>query len=177
HQSTLEIEGSQQRQMEAIGRLAGNTAHDFNNLAGAIMMATDVLLNAHRPTDPSFEDIMQIKQNANRAAGLVRQLLAFSRRQTMRPQVLQLGEVLSELSIGMLKRINGETVTLDVKHGRDLWPVKADLNQFEQAIVNLAVNARDAMPKGGRLTIRTRNVPREACTAFGDKLLSPADYL
>ena len=83
--------------METIGRLAGSVAHDFNNLLGAIMMATDFLLNAHRPTDPSFQDIMQIKQNANRAASLVRQLLAFSRKQTLRPQVLDLGEAVSDL--------------------------------------------------------------------------------
>jgi two-component system cell cycle sensor histidine kinase/response regulator CckA len=120
---------------------------------------------------------MQIKQNANRAAGLVRQLLAFSRRQTMRPQMLQLGDVLSDLSTGLLKRIIGETVKLDVKHGRDLWPVKADLNQFEQVIVNLAVNARDAMPGGGRLSIATRNITREGCAEFGERLLVPADYV
>ena len=98
-QRTLENQVDQQQKMETIGRLAGNIAHDFNNLLGAIMMATDFLLNAHRPTDPSFQDIMQIKQNANRAASLVRQLLAFSRKQTMRPQVLDLGEALSDLTV------------------------------------------------------------------------------
>ena len=100
---------------------------------------------------------MQIKQNANRAASLVRQLLAFSRRQTLRPQVLDLGETLSDLTM-LLKRLLGEKVELDVVHGRDLWPVKADVSQFEQVIVNLAVNARDAMPDGGKLTVRTANV-------------------
>ena len=117
--------------METIGRLAGNIAHDFNNLLGAIMMATDFLLNAHKPTDPSFQDIMQIKQNANRAASLVRQLLAFSRKQTMRPQVIDLGEALSDLTV-LLRRLIGENVTLDVPQVRDLWPVKADVGQFEQ---------------------------------------------
>ena len=120
------------------------------------MMATDFLLNAHRPTDPSFQDIMQIKQNANRAAALVRQLLAFSRRQTLRPQVLDLGEVLSDLNM-LLRRLIGENVKLDVVHGRDLWPVRADISQLEQVIVNLAVNARDAMPDGGKLMVRTTN--------------------
>jgi two-component system cell cycle sensor histidine kinase/response regulator CckA len=124
------------------------------------MMATDFLLNAHKPTDPSFQDIMQIKQNANRAASLVRQLLAFSRKQTMRPVVLDLGEALSDLTV-LLKRLIGENVTLDVPQVRDLWPVKADVHQFEQVIINLAVNARDAMPLGGRLTLRTRNVGAE----------------
>jgi two-component system cell cycle sensor histidine kinase/response regulator CckA len=118
----------------------------------------DLLLANHRPTDPAFQDIMQIKQNANRAASLVRQLLAFSRRQTLRPEVLDLGETLSDLSM-LLRRLLGERVDLDFKHGRDLWPVKVDVNQFEQVIVNLAVNARDAMPDGGKLSIRTRNVP------------------
>src|SRR5262249_43830895 len=98
-QRTLENQVNQQQKMETIGHLAGNIAHDFNNLLGAIMMATDFLLNAHKPTDPSFQDIMQIKQNANRAASLVRQLLAFSRKQTMRPQVIDLGEALSDLTM------------------------------------------------------------------------------
>ena len=94
-QRTLENQLNQQQKMESVGQLAGGIAHDFNNVLSAIMMATDFLLNAHKPTDPSFQDIMQIKQNANRAAALVRQLLAFSRKQTLRPQVLDLGEALS----------------------------------------------------------------------------------
>ena len=151
-QRELENKVTQQQKMELVGQLAGGIAHDFNNVLSAIMMATDFLLNAHRPTDPSFQDIMQIKQNANRAASLVRHLLAFSRKQTMRPQVLDLGEVLSDLTM-LLRRLIGEKVTLDVVHGRDLWPVKVDISQFEQVIVNLAVNARDAMPDGGRLHV------------------------
>jgi two-component system cell cycle sensor histidine kinase/response regulator CckA len=156
-QRTLENQVNQQQKMETIGRLAGNIAHDFNNLLGAIMMATDFLLNAHRPTDPSFQDIMHIKQNTNRAASLVRQLLAFSRKQTLRPQVIDLGEALSDLTV-LLRRLIGENVTLDVPQVRDLWPVRADVGQFEQVIINLAVNARDAMPLGGKLTLRTSNV-------------------
>ena len=147
-QRVLQSSSTRREKMNSIGQLAGGMAHDFNNVLSAIMMATDFLLNAHKPTDPSFQDIMQIKQNANRAASLVRQLLAFSRRQTLRPQVLDLGEMLFDLGM-LLRRLLGERVTLDVKHGRDLWPVKADLSQFEQVIVNLAVNARDAMPDGG----------------------------
>jgi len=176
-QRTLEAQFAQSQKMQAVGQLAGGVAHDFNNVLTAIIGYADLLLANQRPTDPSFTDLMQIKQNANRAAGLVRQLLAFSRRQTMRPQVLQLGDVLSDLSIGMLKRIIGETITLEVKQGRDLWPVKADLNQFEQVIVNLAVNARDAMPNGGKLVIKMQNVTREECGAFGEKLLIPGDYV
>ena len=164
-QRALENQLAQQQKMETIGRLAGSVAHDFNNLLGAIMMATDFLLNAHRPTDPSFQDIMQIKQNANRAASLVRQLLAFSRKQTLRPQVLDLGEAVSDLTV-LLRRLIGENVQLNVVHGRDLWPVKADIGQFEQSIINLAVNARDAMPDGGRLTLRTANVGADESARF-----------
>src|SRR5580692_6799865 len=167
-QRELENKVTQQQKMELVGQLAGGIAHDFNNVLGAIMMATDFLLNAHKPTDPSFADIIQIKQNANRAASLVRHLLAFSRKQTLRPQVLDVGEVLSDLTM-LLRRLIGEKVTLDVVHGRDLWAVKVDISQFEQVVVNLAVNARDAMPDGGRLTLRTANVTAPECERFNAK--------
>ena len=175
-QRELENKVTQQQKMDLVGQLAGGIAHDFNNVLSAIMMATDFLLNAHRPTDPSFQDIMQIKQNANRAASLVRHLLAFSRKQTLRPQVLDLGEVLSDLNM-LLKRLIGEKVSLEVVHGRDLWPVKADISQFEQVIVNLAVNARDAMPGGGRLTVRTSNLTANACERYQAKGMPAADYV
>jgi len=175
-QRTLQESFAQSQKMQAIGQLAGGIAHDFNNVLTAIIGYSDLLLANHRPTDPSFQDIMQIKQNANRAAGLVRQLLAFSRRQTLRPQILQLGEVLSELQM-LMRRLVGETIELDVVHGRDLWLVKADLNQFEQVIVNLVVNARDAMSDGGRITLRTRNVAAAECAAFNEKALTAADYV
>ncbi|HET9616884.1 MAG TPA: response regulator [Pseudolabrys sp.] len=175
-QRTLENRIYQQQKMESVGQLAGGIAHDFNNVLSAIMMATDFLLNAHKPTDPSFKDIMQIKQNANRAAALVRQLLAFSRKQTLRPQVLDLSEVLSDIGM-LLKRLIGEKVALEVTHGRDLWPVKADISQFEQVIVNLAVNARDAMPDGGKLTLRTANVEAKDSGSFGTKGMPSGDYV
>src|SRR5580658_7215726 len=175
-QREFETKVTQTQKMELVGQLAGGIAHDFNNVLSAIMMATDFLLNAHKPTDPSFQDIMQIKQNANRAASLVRHLLAFSRKQTMRPQVLDLGEVLSDLNM-LLKRLIGEKVTLDVVHGRDLWPVKADISQFEQVIVNLGVNARDAMPDGGRLSVRTLNVNASECERYHAKGMPAADYV
>ena len=174
-QRTLQENFAQSQKMQAIGQLAGGIAHDFNNVLTAIIGYSDLLLVNHRPTDPSFQDIMQIRQNANRAAGLVRQLLAFSRRQTLRPQVLQLADVLSELQM-MLRRLVGEKIELEVEHGRDLWLVKADLNQFEQVIVNLVVNARDAMSEGGRITLRTRNVAAEDCAAFGEKSLPAGEY-
>ncbi len=135
-----------------------------------------MLLASHRPTDPAFQDINQIKQNANRAAALVRQLLAFSRRQTLRPQVLQLGDVLSDLQ-EMMKRLVGERITLELRHGRDLWLVKADLNQFEQVLINLIVNSRDAMPDGGKIILRTRNVITSECGAYNEPSLVPNDYV
>lgn len=166
----------QAQKMQAVGQLAGGIAHDFNNVLQVIINASEFLLASHKPTDPSFPDIMQIKQNAYRAASLVRQLLAFSRRQTLRPQVLEFGDVLSDLSL-MLKRVVADKVTLDVRHGRDLWPVKADLGQLEQVIVNLAVNARDAMPDGGKLSLHTSNVPAAACAELGHDHLPAADYV
>jgi two-component system, cell cycle sensor histidine kinase and response regulator CckA len=175
-QRTLQENLAQSQKMQAIGQLAGGVAHDFNNVLTAIIGYSDLLLANHRPTDPSFQDIMQIKQNANRAAGLVRQLLAFSRRQTLRPQTLQLNDVLSELQM-LLRRLVGETIQLDVIHSRDLWLVKADLNQFEQVIVNLVVNARDAMPDGGKITLRTRNIPASECRRLRDMAVVPADYV
>jgi len=176
-QRNLEKQFAQSEKMKTVGQLAGGVAHDFNNVLSAIMMATDFLLNAHKPTDPSFQDIMQIKQNANRAASLVRHLLAFSRRQTLRPQVLDLGEALSDLSM-LLRRVIGEKVTLEVVHGRDLWPVKTDLSQLEHVIVNLAVNARDAMPDGGKVTVRTSNVSTDECGKKYDyKGMPAADYI
>ena len=175
-QRALESQFAQSQKMQAVGQLAGGIAHDFNNVLSAIMMATDFLLNAHRPTDPSFQDIMQIKQNANRAASLVRQLLAFSRRQTLRPQVLDLGEVLSDLTM-LLRRLIGEKVSPELTHGRDLWLVKADISQFEQVIVNLAVNARDAMPDGGKLLVRTANVTAAESARYGESVLPRADYV
>ena len=175
-QRTLKENFAQSQKMQAIGQLAGGIAHDFNNVLTAIIGYSDLLLANHRPTDPSFQDIMQIKQNANRAAGLVRQLLAFSRRQTLRPQVLQLGDVMSDLQM-LMRRLVGEKIEVDLRHGRDLWLVKADLNQFEQVIINLVVNARDAMPSGGTITLRTKNVPAADCAALGEDVLLPGDYV
>ena len=173
---TLENQINQSQKMDMVGQLAGGIAHDFNNVLSAIMMANDFLLNAHKPTDPSFQDIMQIKQNATRAATLVRQLLAFSRKQTLRPQVLDLGDALSDLTM-LLRRLIGEKVKFDPVHGRDLWPVKVDVSQFEQVIVNLAVNARDAMPDGGKLTIKTANVSAQQAEKLSYKGMPPADYV
>ena len=175
-QRTLQESFAQAQKMQAVGQLAGGVAHDFNNVLTAILGYSDLLLANHRPTDPAFQDIMQIKQNANRAAGLVRQLLAFSRRQTLRPEVLQLGDVVAELQ-NMMRRLVGEKIEIDVKHGRDLWLVKADLNQLEQVVINLVVNARDAMPEGGRITVRTRNLAAEEAGRFGEASLTSGDFV
>ncbi|CDX36613.1 Sensor kinase [Mesorhizobium sp. ORS 3359] len=175
-QKALEGQMAQSQKMQAVGQLAGGIAHDFNNVLTAIIMASDLLLTNHRPSDPSFPDIMNIKQNANRAASLVRQLLAFSRKQTLRPEVLNLTDVLADLRM-LLARLVGNDIKLKIDHGRDLWPVKVDIGQFEQVVVNLAVNARDAMPSGGDLTVRTRNVTAEECKSFAYRELTPADYV
>ena len=175
-QKALEGQMAQSQKMQAVGQLAGGIAHDFNNVLTAIIMASDLLLTNHRPSDPSFPDIMNIKQNANRAASLVRQLLAFSRKQTLRPEVLNLTDVLADLRM-LLARLVGNSINLRVDHGRDLWPVKADIGQLEQVVVNLAVNARDAMPEGGDLTVRTSNVTAEQSKAVGYRELVPADYV
>jgi two-component system, cell cycle sensor histidine kinase and response regulator CckA len=175
-QKALEAQMAQGQKMQAVGQLAGGIAHDFNNVLSAIIMSSDLLLANQRASDPSFSDIMSIKQNANRAAALVRQLLAFSRRQTLRPETLDLTDVLADVRM-LLTRLVGNTVTLKVEHGRDLWPVRADLGQFEQVIVNLCVNARDAMPKGGAITVGTRNVPAAEIMALGRKELPNADHV
>ena len=175
-QQELEQRFAQSQKMQAIGQLAGGIAHDFNNVLTAIIGFSDLLLASHRPSDPAFQDIMNIKQNANRAAALVRQLLAFSRRQTLRPEVVQFGDTLADLHM-LLGRLLGEKVGLEVVHGRDLWPVKADTSQLEQVIVNLAVNARDAMPSGGKLTITTRNVPAEEKLPYATLGMPSADYV
>lgn len=181
-QKALEAKFAQSQKMNAVGQLAGGVAHDFNNVLTAIIGYSDLLLANHRPTDPSFQDIMQIKQNANRAASLVRQLLAFSRRQTLRPQVVALGDVLADVRM-LLSRLLGEKIKLEVVHGRDLWLIKADLNQFEQVIINLVVNARDAMMEGsadgegGLVTIRTKNVAAGEVAALGHAEMQAADYV
>ncbi len=175
-QRALETQFTQSQKMEMIGKLAGGIAHDFNNVLSAIMLATDFLVNAHKPTDPSFQDIMQIRQNANRAASLVRQLLAFSRKQTLRPQVLDLGEAVSDLTM-LLRRLIGEKVTLIPQLGRDIWQVKADIAQFEQVIVNLVVNAKDAMPDGGKLILRTANVGPDEVGRYQAKGMPIGEYV
>lgn len=176
-EAKLKRQIAQATKMQAVGQLAGGVAHDFNNILTAIIGHCDLMLMRHTPGDSDYDDIQQIKSNSNRAAGLTRQLLAFSRQQTLRPQVLQLPDVVSEVS-HLLKRLLGETVVLVVKHGRNLGPIRADPGQLEQVIINLAVNARDAMSatSGGTLTIQTYAVRADQVAELGSEILPIADY-
>jgi two-component system cell cycle sensor histidine kinase/response regulator CckA len=175
-QRKLEAQFAQGQKMQAVGQLAGGVAHDFNNVLTAIIGFSDLLLLKHKPGDPNFADLMSIKQSANRAAGLTRQLLAFSRRQTLRPQVLEIPSNIDDLTV-LLKRLIGEQITLNVEHARSVWPVKADLVQLEQVIVNLVVNARDAMPNGGTISIRSRNVAEAESQSLNYEGMPAGDYV
>jgi len=172
----LETQVAQSQKMQAVGQLAGGVAHDFNNLLTAMIGFCDLLLLRSRPGDPTFGDIMQIKQNANRAANLVRQLLAFARQQALQPRILDITDVLVELS-HLLRRLIGENIELGFAHGRDLGLVKVDQGQLEQVVINLAVNARDAMPEGGKLTIRTANVHQAQAVRRGHETMPAGDYV
>lgn len=151
---TLEAQFVQSQKMQAIGQLAGGVAHDFNNLLTAISGHCDLLLLRHGRDDTDYGDLVQISQNANRAAALVSQLLAFSRKQTLKPERIALQDVLSDL-MHLLNRLVGEKVRLRLAHAPDLGTIRADKRQFEQVIMNLVVNARDAMPHGGTIRVET----------------------
>ena len=175
-ETKLKRQVAQATKMQAIGQLAGGVAHDFNNILTAIIGYCDLMMLRHQPGDSDYDDIQQIKNNSNRAASLTRQLLAFSRQQTLRPQVLQLPDVVAEVS-NLLKRLLGETVRLEVHHGRAMGAVRADPGQLEQVIVNLGVNARDAMPAGGVLHIVTKAVTQTDVRAMGSEILPIGDYI
>jgi two-component system cell cycle sensor histidine kinase/response regulator CckA len=153
----LEEQFRQAQKMEALGRLAGGIAHDFNNLLTVIQVSTHLLQRQLRPEDPLWEHVQRIQDTGAGATKLTKQLLSFSRREVIEPHVLSLNEVVGELS-RMLKRIIGEDIELNTALADDLWPVRADRSQLDQVILNLVVNARDAMPEGGALTIGTANV-------------------
>ncbi len=145
------------QKMEAVGQLAGGIAHDFNNVITVVNSFCDLALSGLREHDPLREDLMEIRKAGKRAAALTRQLLAFSRRQVLRPEVLNLNQVLDGIE-GMLRRLIGEDIELVVSRTADLGSVRADPGQIEQVVMNLVVNSRDAMPEGGKLTIETANV-------------------
>jgi two-component system cell cycle sensor histidine kinase/response regulator CckA len=175
-QKKMEIQFVHSQRMQAVGQLAGGVAHDFNNLLTAMIGFCDLLLQRHSPAEQSFSDIMQIKQNANRAAGLVRQLLAFSRQQSLQPKVINITDALSELS-ALLRRLLGPAIELKVKHARDLWFIKVDKGQFEQVVINLAVNARDAMENNGILKITTSNYVNKKTFAQNHDSMPPGEYV
>ena len=154
---TLEAQFVQSQKMQAIGQLAGGVAHDFNNLLTAIAGHCDLLLLRHEREDPDYADLVQIHQNANRAAALVSQLLAFSRKQTLKPERLDLEDVLSDLA-HLLNRLVGEKVRMQLNHAQGLGAIRADKRQLEQVLMNLVVNARDAMPGGGTIRIETEGL-------------------
>ncbi len=173
----LEEKFAKAQKMEAVGTLAGGIAHDFNNVLTAIIGFSDLLLQTHKPGNASYTHILSVKSSANRAAGLVRQLLAFSRRQTMQPKVLQMGHLLTDWSM-LVNRLLGEKIELKILSVRDLWHVKADPGELERIIINLAVNARDAMlPKGGRLTIRTRNITERDSQKLAGQGIARGEYV
>jgi two-component system cell cycle sensor histidine kinase/response regulator CckA len=168
-QKQIELQLAQSQKMQAIGQLAGGVAHDFNNLLTAIFMQLDVLASRHPVGDPSYEGLNEIKQTSTRAADLVRKLLAFSRKQTVQREILDLGELISEFEV-LLRRVLYEDVKLTTDYGRNLPQVRADRSQLETAVMNLAVNARDAVRAakgGGTVKIRTARVTQEQAAQLG----------
>ncbi len=166
----------QAHKMEAVGRLAGGIAHDFNNVLTAIFGYVDLLLDQIGDDDPRRGDVIEIRRSAERAAALTRQLLAFSRKQVMQPRVLDLHDVVLSLE-KLLARLVGEDITLRVATSGGLWPVKADPGQIEQVLMNLSANARDAMPEGGVLDVRTANESIEHADAGERPGLRPGRYV
>ena len=175
-QKALETKFAQSQKMQAVGQLAGGVAHDFNNLLTVIIGNCEFLLMRHPAGDPSFKELNEVHQNALRAATLVGQLLAFSRKQTMQPKVLALNDVVGELA-QMLRRLLREGIELKVEKEEGLWPVHADEAQTSNALINLVVNARDAMPDGGAVTIRLSNETVAAASSLGSAIMPPGDYV
>ena len=172
---TLEAQFVQSQKMQAIGQLAGGVAHDFNNLLTAISGHCDLLLLRHDRENPNYADLVQIHQNANRAAGLVGQLLAFSRKQTLKPERIEVQEVLSDLA-HLLNRLVGEKVRLKLTHAPGLGPIRADKRQLEQVLLNLVVNARDAMPTGGVIRIDSIALTLREELCRDRAVVPPGDY-
>jgi two-component system cell cycle sensor histidine kinase/response regulator CckA len=172
---SLEAQFTQSQKMQAVGQLAGGIAHDFNNLLTAISGHCDLLLLRHGREEPDYADLVQIRQNANRAAALVGQLLAFSRKQTLCPQRIDLQEVLSDMT-HLLNRLVGERTRVELRHSPGLGAIRADKRQLEQVLMNLVVNARDAMPGGGTIRIRTEAVSLAAPMTRDRAVVPPGDY-
>ncbi|WP_243698477.1 ATP-binding protein [Paracoccus alkanivorans] len=173
---TLEAQFVQSQKMQAIGQLAGGIAHDFNNLLTAISGHCDLLMLRHDKSDPDYADLDQISQNANRAAALVGQLLSFSRKQTLKLERLDLRDILADLA-HLLNRLVGGQVALQISHDPALMAIRADRRLLEQVIMNLVVNARDAMPDGGDIGLQTENVSLEAPVMRDGIMLPGGDYV
>ncbi len=186
-ETQLKRQVAQATKMQAVGQLAGGVAHDFNNVLTAVIGTCDLMLLRHTPGDSDYDDIQQIRANSNRAASLTRQLLAFSRQQTLRPEILQLPDVVSEVG-PLIKRLLGEKIGYYIQHDRNLGAVRADPQQLEQVIMNLAVNARDAInmngvhgAKGnvkgeGKISLLTRSLQSKEVIKLGSEILPAADY-
>jgi PAS domain S-box-containing protein len=172
----LEEQFRQAQKLEAVGRLAGGVAHDFNNLLTVIHLSSRLLEKKLHPEDPLWQHVQRIQDAGRRATDLTKQLLAFSRREIIEPKVLDLNELLGDLS-KMLRRLLGEDVELALALAENLWPVHADPTQVEQVIMNLAVNARDAMPGGGVLTLETDNVVLDAAYTARHLDVEPGEYM
>lgn len=175
-QKRFESQLVQSQKMQAVGQLAGGIAHDFNNLLTAMIGFCDLMLMRQTPGDQSFTDVMQIKQNATRATNLVRQLLAFSRPQTLEPHVLNVTDTLAELS-ALLRRLLGANVDLKIKYARDLGLVLMNKGHFDQVVMNVMVNARDAMAKGGTITLTTHNCEFKKPKRFGHNVIPAGVYV
>ena len=162
--STIDLEidqkSYQNQKIQSIGQLAGGVAHDFNNVLTAIIVSTDLLILRFKPEDPTFRELQEIRENAQRAAGIIRQLLAYSRQQNFNLEIISLTDLLQEQTI-LLNRLVGDKIKIDLRHDSKLWNIRADLNQFESVITNLVINARDAIEvnkKDGVITIQTDNI-------------------
>lgn len=175
-QIRLERQVAQVTKMQAVGQLAGGIAHDFNNILTAILGLCDQLLDRHPAGTIDFDDLDQIRQNGNRAASLVRQLLAFARQQTLRPEFLDVAGVIDGLR-PLVERLIGPDVELVINHGNTAGAVRADPGQLEQVLVNLAVNARDAMAGRGCLTIASRGIAGRDVAALGHRIIPAVDHV
>lgn len=172
----LEMQFSQAQKMQAIGQLAGGIAHDFNNLLTAILGSTDLLLQTHPPSSPDFNELMNVHYSAMRAASLVGQLLSYSRKQSLKPKYLDVNDIFAELKY-ILVRLLGTKINVQIEHGRNLGFVRVDKTQFDQVLVNLAVNARDAMPDGGTFTVNSRVEKVTAVPNIGVEDIIPGEYV
>lgn len=172
----LEMQVAQAQKMQAFGQLAGGVAHDFNNLLTAVIGYCDLLIQRHGVGDPSFSDLVQLKQNANRAAGVARQLLAISRKQPLNPKLIDVTEAFTEID-HLLSRLIGEQIRFQINYGADLGYIRVDPVQFSQVMINLVINAKDAMNGKGTLTVATRGERLNEPYHFGADVIKPGDFV